>query len=85
MEFVSDHVFAAFIPSSFLNLDDFLNLSDELFLGFGERLPRYSGFLLLHRTILEIDQHLNPIIVGLFQQSIGGADQETSVVAFLES
>lgn len=85
VEFVSDHVFAAFIPSSFLNLDDFLDLRYELFLGLGEWLPRYSRLLLLHRTILEIDQHLNPIIVGLFQQSIGGADQETSVVALLES
>lgn len=85
MEFVSDHVFAAIVSSSFLNLDDFLDLGNELFLCFGQRLPRDSGFLLFDRTIFQVDQHLNPIIVCLLQETIGGADQKTAVAAFLEA
>ena len=85
MESVPDHVFAAFISSSFLYLDNLLKLGDELFLCFGELLPRHSRLLLLNRAIFQVDQHLYPVIIGLFEQPIGRADQETAVVALLEA
>lgn len=85
MKLIPDHILTSLISASFLNLDYFFNLSDELLLSFGKLLPRHSRLLLLYSAIFKIDQHLNPIIIGLLEESVSRPYQKTAVITLLEA
>ena len=50
-----------------------------------ERLPRHSRLPLLNRAILQVDQHLDAVVIGFFEQTVGRADEEAAVGRLLEA
>jgi hypothetical protein len=84
MKFASDYTFNVLRYKRLGCLHHSINLRNESLFFFRKMLPWNPRLLFLNFAALNVDQHLNAILIGLLQKPVGCPNQKAAFARFLK-